>query len=405
MSMLEGMTRTGVVAVALSACVSAALAEGGFPSCGDPANGSCFALHPTGGCADGACCNAVCAIDSFCCDTEWDYLCRQMAVENCNPPVPANDGPDGAALVFAGLVAFDTVGATDSSYTALPVGCGGVFGNEILRDVWYEYRAGRDGVAEISTCPLPGTGARSDFDSILVVRDAVTLAPIVCNDESSFCGGFAVLEFPIQRGQRYLVQIGGHDEFVGQGAMLVEETGAVPAAPSNDACLGALPAAVGGITQFDLLGAARDGAQCADTGVDVWFVAGPSKSNGVMRLRACSSDGDVALECMVDSCDAPRICSIGSTCDATSALSVEVAPGEVVLVRVAGASGIEGTLDIAFEEQAACPADFNQDGNVNAADVTLLLSSWGSAGGDVNGDGTTNATDLAELLLSWGLCS
>jgi hypothetical protein len=139
--------------------------------------------------------------------------------------------------------------------------------------------------------------------------------------------------------------------------------------------------------------------------VDVWFIAGPSKLHGVMRFRACSDDGAVTLECVLESCDGDRTCSAVSSCDAAEALPVGVAPGQVVLVRVAGAAGIEGALDIDFEETTACPADFNEDGIVNAADMTELLLAWGSPGADVNGDGTTNATDLAELLLAWGACS
>ncbi|MFM7052727.1 MAG: hypothetical protein ACKOYN_11455, partial [Planctomycetota bacterium] len=52
----------------------------------------------------------------------------------------------------------------------------------------------------------------------------------------------------------------------------------------------------------------------------------------------------------------------------------------------------------------ACPADFNSDGFVNAADLSTLLNSWGGAGGDLNADGVTNAADLSALLNAWGAC-
>ena len=49
------------------------------------------------------------------------------------------------------------------------------------------------------------------------------------------------------------------------------------------------------------------------------------------------------------------------------------------------------------------PADLDCDGTVNAADLSILLGSWGTAGaGDLNGDGTVNAADLSLLLGSWG---
>lgn len=53
-----------------------------------------------------------------------------------------------------------------------------------------------------------------------------------------------------------------------------------------------------------------------------------------------------------------------------------------------------------------CPPDFNGDNQVGAADLALLLGSWGSGGTaqDLNGDGIVNAADLALLLGSWGPC-
>lgn len=57
-----------------------------------------------------------------------------------------------------------------------------------------------------------------------------------------------------------------------------------------------------------------------------------------------------------------------------------------------------------FQGLARSP-DINADGAVNAADLTLLLGSWGggpATGCDLNGDGTVNAADLTILLGAWG---
>ena len=58
--------------------------------------------------------------------------------------------------------------------------------------------------------------------------------------------------------------------------------------------------------------------------------------------------------------------------------------------------------------QAQCPADVNNDSNVDGADLTTILSSWGtnggSAGSDINGDGIVNGIDLATVLSKWGAC-
>jgi len=55
-----------------------------------------------------------------------------------------------------------------------------------------------------------------------------------------------------------------------------------------------------------------------------------------------------------------------------------------------------------------CPADFDFDGDVDTADLLILLAQWGtdgSNGGDVNGDGEVDTEDLLELLAAWGPCA
>ena len=63
-----------------------------------------------------------------------------------------------------------------------------------------------------------------------------------------------------------------------------------------------------------------------------------------------------------------------------------------------------GGNTVADECPAGCPADLNGDGAVTAADITVLLQSWATAGGDLNGDGTTTAADITVLLQAWGPC-
>ncbi len=51
------------------------------------------------------------------------------------------------------------------------------------------------------------------------------------------------------------------------------------------------------------------------------------------------------------------------------------------------------------------PADFNNDGVVDAADLASLLANWGPCPGcpeDLDGDGDVDAADLAILLANWG---
>ena len=53
-----------------------------------PSAGACTAGHDTPGCDDETCCNAVCDLDAFCCDTEWDQVCANAAAADpkCSCP-------------------------------------------------------------------------------------------------------------------------------------------------------------------------------------------------------------------------------------------------------------------------------------------------------------------------------
>jgi hypothetical protein len=49
------------------------------------------------------------------------------------------------------------------------------------------------------------------------------------------------------------------------------------------------------------------------------------------------------------------------------------------------------------------PADIDNNGKVDGADLTLLLNAWGTASGtaDITRDGTVDGADLAILLDAW----
>ena len=51
-----------------------------------------------------------------------------------------------------------------------------------------------------------------------------------------------------------------------------------------------------------------------------------------------------------------------------------------------------------------CPADFDDDGDVDTADLLYLLGAWGTPDGDVDSDGDTDTSDLLALLGAWGDC-
>lgn len=53
------------------------------PECGDPGTGDCCGAHVTPLCNDKTCCDDVCQIDAFCCEDQWDTICVETALKNC----------------------------------------------------------------------------------------------------------------------------------------------------------------------------------------------------------------------------------------------------------------------------------------------------------------------------------
>jgi hypothetical protein len=83
-------------------------------------------VHPTPACADAECCNTVCDLDPYCCETEWDAMCVKEAAGLCaRSPDIDGDGVVGAidlaivlshwseAYLPADLDGNGTVGAED----------------------------------------------------------------------------------------------------------------------------------------------------------------------------------------------------------------------------------------------------------------------------------------------------
>lgn len=62
-------------------CVNEAFAI--CTDCGDPEAGGAYESNGSPACADGDCCEAVCAVDSYCCLIDWDGLCVSQALEIC----------------------------------------------------------------------------------------------------------------------------------------------------------------------------------------------------------------------------------------------------------------------------------------------------------------------------------
>ncbi|MBL9119268.1 MAG: hypothetical protein JNL80_05055 [Phycisphaerae bacterium] len=190
----------------------------------------------------------------------------------------------------------------------------------------------------------------------------------------------------------------------------------------NDECQGAVELDEGA-EEFSTIGATTSDIplepQC-DEGFglnlvnDVWYYY-QSGGNGVATVTTCGeatfdtriavysgcpSDGGVLLGCNDDSPDCPNF---------TSSVSFPAFCGGVYYIRLGGYNGSgSGVVTISNDGECdeACPADLNDDGTVNGADLAILLGAWATTGpGDLTGNGVVDAADLAVLLGAFGPCA
>jgi hypothetical protein len=133
---------------------------------------------------------------------------------------------------------------------------------------------------------------------------------------------------------------------------------------------------------------------CADTAgsVDARLVAMTTCGNAA-TVVACDDDG----------------CS--GAAPYTSKLVFNAVGGQTYYFAVGGYdNAVTGPFNIEILPPAAppCPADLNNDGVVNGADLGLMLGSWGvcpaPCKADLNSDGIVNGADLGLLLGAWGVC-
>jgi len=136
------------------------------------------------------------------------------------------------------------------------------------------------------------------------------------------------------------------------------------------------------------------GGCCPDNGTVVEFVA---------------QDGTV-LHSFVVSWDSPGVI-LGTTGQVwdnrvfAGATSTEPIKAMRVLNNCCDGDGIT-VDDVQFAVASpTCAADLNGDGQVNGADLGLLLANWNGTGtGDMDGSGAVTGADLGELLAAWGTC-
>ncbi|MCA9289540.1 MAG: hypothetical protein KDA25_00330 [Phycisphaerales bacterium] len=202
-----------------------------------PGKGDCCAANGTPGCEQPECCEAICAADPFCCDTEWDGICANAALANplCDCFVEENnDDCEDRFDIFDGQTGYSTIGATTDG---LPHAvC--MFDGQTYNDIWYNYVATCDGTLTVTTCDA------ADYDTDLAVYNGCDVCPpgdnelAGCNDDDSACAGFtSTVMVGVSAGNCYKIRVGGWNAGdSGNGTVTITCTPGIP----EDGCFGDL---------------------------------------------------------------------------------------------------------------------------------------------------------------------
>ena len=188
--------------------------------------------------------------------------------------------------------------------------------------------------------------------------------------------------------------------------------------PSNDECLNAQVITEGNVA-FNTTNATDSATvlppicnQGAGTTIknDVWYLYSPACS-GIATVSTCGAAlFDTRLAAYSTACPsagALLACNDNGTgCTSnTSTMSFNVAAGAAYYIRLGGLTGGgAGTMNVVCAPVVPCPADLNEDGTVDGADLSTVLNFWNTNQADIDGDGTTDGADLAALLNAWGPC-
>ena len=329
-------------------CANAAVAS--CPGCGNPNTGSCYEIHTTPYCADAACCTLVCAADPFCCNTQWDSFCANAATANC--PGCGNPGADSCYTIHA------------TPYCADATCCTNVCGTDpFCCNVAWDLLCTNEAAALCPGCGNPNSGSCYEAHTTPYCADAVCCAtvcaldPWCCNNSwDSICANEAVTSCPGCGNPSAGDCTIAHATAYCQDATCCAQVCAVDVFCCN--------------SSWDSFCASQAIALCVNT------CAG-SLANDCCVAHANPSCNEAAC------CSA--VCAIDSFCCTNSWDSICANRARVMCGQ-------------------CCATDLNFDGVTNASDLSTLLGSWGTNGGDCNNDGTTNAADLSIMLGSWGPC-
>jgi hypothetical protein len=358
-----------------SSCLDCASATN--DGCGDALAGSSWVAHSSRYSNDANCCAIVCANDSYCCDTQWDGVCANRALITC-----AGCGSAGAGSPY---VSHGTPGCSEFACCATicgvdPFCCDTAWDSICAQRAEATCRTG-DICAE-ARLMAPGAGANGylfNTSEGIVLPDPTScgigdtrgtwrkfVAPCSGWMTITACTDFAESQMTLS-----LWNAVTSSGTTGCGGTELRcSTNIDPTCSTSSVQLEY--AVIAGTTYYLRISAENGLNAAGSLSVTCSPVCGDSGSGS---CTASHGAGCSNAECCTTVCNLDPYCCESSW----DALCVQ-------------------------EARANCftAGDLDFDGDVDAADLALLLGSWGTPAGDVDGNGTTDAADLAVLLANWG---
>ena len=384
---------------ALSLCEGAPTEPAG---CGISTN-DCFEISTAPGCADAVCCAAVCAADPFCCNFEWDFLCVKGALGTCDPdpvgcPTATNDCIDTSVQPgCADAACCEAVCSADPaccvitwdlscvqvavSLCDLTPACG-TSTNDCF--VGATTAGCSDETCCLTICPFDPSCCLAEWDQFCASTALAISAQPGCSDEACCTAICAADPFCCNGAWDVLCVQAAQASCTGGQAPPLEVCGTTP-----NSCfeVGGPGCADAACCQFIC---AQD-PSCCQTAWDALCVEAANEFCAPTQLlqSACAAaDHDcdtVGTPGCIDETCCAMVCSYAPDCCviAWDAMCVDLA------LRGCGSSLV---------------GDINGDAAVNGADLALLLSAWGACSGcdaDLDDNGAVDATDLALILAGW----
>ncbi|MSR43737.1 MAG: hypothetical protein EXS15_00020 [Phycisphaerales bacterium] len=313
--------------------------------CGELGAGSCTTPHANPYCDDQVCCTLICVTQPSCCFVTWDAACAAAAAVSCNQSGGASC--ERAAVSFS-EIRIDHPG-TDT-------------------DEWVEF-VGAPGTSMAGLTMIvigDGTGLSGTIEAVVSLGTAVIPADgHYAISEATFTQGIANIDLVL--------------------------TGTNPLNFENS----------DNVTFMLVQGFTGANAQDLDTNDD-----------GVLDVTPWASVNDTIA--LIFTTTVPPVGTEWFYGPNTIGPDVTFVPGHIWRCEATGCWNIgpfdiiaahDDTPGVANEACALpCPGDYDGNGARDGADLTTLLSAWGTPGGDITGDGQSNGADLTTLLSGWGQC-